>query len=565
MFFLKSRKGLVSLTTIAFALSSFYAQKAEACGGFFCSQAQPVVQQGEQIIFVSDEEAQQYDIIVGIQYTGPAEEFSWLLPIEGIPEIGVSSQLGMDRLVAATSPQFILDYQQEGTCKEPDWDDFATAESATVMEDGVDGGVVTQANDVTILDEGSVGPYDFVIIEVNPLLPDRAEVAVDWLNDNEYDVDDDQAALIRPYLNDDMNLVAVRLSKNQPAGAIQPLHLSLEQPCPSIPIRLTAVATADNMGVMSFFSTNSRSVPTNYRSLELNEARINWLDGGQNYLDVVNQAADEAGGQGFVTEYAKPNSELEGFISSPNDRLELDNYRNSYDEGNGWSLNGLIQTLAAQYNGQELGFALEAAGASSEVMEMFRAGDQETSFEGETIDVDVLFTELTERVIVPLEEMDALVRSQPYMTRLFTTLSADEMTLDPMFAETTELGDYDNIHRADIIVECREDVYYEEAPWRIELPQGGLVRGIGQPWSGGGFPEADESMPFNASVSQFDASGASVPVEDNHEEIEDRLEEQNEQFVTNHSSGCSNHEGKLSFGLLALCLVLTRQRRTLTE
>jgi len=43
-------------------------------------------------------------------------------------------------------------------------------------------------------------------------------------------------------------------------------------------------------------------VPENYNALELNEARINWFSASANYNQVVTEAADDAGGQGFVTE-----------------------------------------------------------------------------------------------------------------------------------------------------------------------------------------------------------------------------------------------------------------------
>ena len=45
-------------------------------------------------------------------------------------------------------------------------------------------------------------------------------------------------------------------------------------------------------------------MPENYKALELNEALIDWFNPKNNYNEVVTRAADEAMGQGFVTEYA---------------------------------------------------------------------------------------------------------------------------------------------------------------------------------------------------------------------------------------------------------------------
>jgi hypothetical protein len=74
---------------------------ARACGGFFC-QSVPVTQTGEQIIFRKD--GDRITAIVRIQYTGPSEVFSWVVPVPGIPEFEVSSDLLFPTLELATRP-----------------------------------------------------------------------------------------------------------------------------------------------------------------------------------------------------------------------------------------------------------------------------------------------------------------------------------------------------------------------------------------------------------------------------------------------------------------------------
>ena len=101
-----------------------------------------------------------------------------------------------------------------------------------------------------------------------------------------------------------MNLLAFRLTKGSDAGSIRPVMLSFGTGLPSIPLRPTAVAATDDMGVMVFVLGEHRAVPVNYLSLELNEALINWLQPNSNYNDVVTRAANEADGEGFVTEFA---------------------------------------------------------------------------------------------------------------------------------------------------------------------------------------------------------------------------------------------------------------------
>ena len=127
---------------------------------------------------------------------------------------------------------------------------------------------------------------------------------------------DDIASLLGEYLQDAMNLLAFRLTKGNDTGTIRPVWITYESDQPMIPIRPTAVAANDDMGVMVWVLGESRAVPVNYKGLELNQALINWLNGARNYNQVVIAAANEAGGQGFVSERAGPSTDYENVSSS---------------------------------------------------------------------------------------------------------------------------------------------------------------------------------------------------------------------------------------------------------
>ena len=68
--------------------------RAQACGGTFCDnqpQPMPVDQSGEDILFVLD--GQEVEVHIRIQYEGDAERFAWVVPLQGIPEVSVGSEL----------------------------------------------------------------------------------------------------------------------------------------------------------------------------------------------------------------------------------------------------------------------------------------------------------------------------------------------------------------------------------------------------------------------------------------------------------------------------------------
>ena len=51
--------------------------------------------------------------------------------------------------------------------------------------------------------------------------------------------------------------------------------------------------------------------------MEINPARINWFQNGSNYEELVKDAADQAGGNAFITEFAGPTALFKGQIFQP--------------------------------------------------------------------------------------------------------------------------------------------------------------------------------------------------------------------------------------------------------
>src|SRR5688572_11756383 len=116
-------RNIVSKSVIAGALAlasiAVSASPALACGGFFCSQSQPVNQAAERIIFSQNGDGT-VTAVIQILYEGPSENFSWLLPISTVPEgddIAVASDLAFTRLQAATNPSYVLNTRIEGQCR----------------------------------------------------------------------------------------------------------------------------------------------------------------------------------------------------------------------------------------------------------------------------------------------------------------------------------------------------------------------------------------------------------------------------------------------------------------
>ncbi len=547
------------IAPMSFGLAlSLQSADARACGGLFCSTANPVNQAAERIVFAHDESAGRVTAVIEILYQGPADQFAWILPVSGTPDVSVSTNALLNRLQQATNPVYQLQRTwPEDTCN-ADFD--SGGNSVPGADDNADG----EGGSVSVLASGNAGPYDYEVISVAAGAEDPAQDAIEWLMTNGYDTGATGPDLLRPYLVNGLNLLAVRLSKQASVGSIRPIKLAYDSDEPMIPIRPTAVAANDDMGILVWVLGSARAVPLNYKTLELNEALIDWFNPQQSYNDVVIAAANETGdGQGFVTELAGPTSDPNnGDISQRlfNERFTIQDFRQTAD-----SLNNaeLIVDVVDRFNAfDNFNFTGPFGGATSSgqvaldgvadalsqnhmlpmgvtidqfmatprcYLEQFQVPDAfycegrpapEVGVSLVGFDRSAFLTDVEELVIQPIEETVALFADFPYMTRFYTTLSADEMSVDPGFTINSDLSDVTNFHSVDLEYGgCFGDT---SGPWQVRFGER-VVRGEGNTWPLT-LATRSEDMPVNRRILQLSASGAGEVYLDNDDAIAQLLD-----------------------------------------
>jgi MYXO-CTERM domain-containing protein len=542
-----------------------HAAPAHACGGLFCSASAPVNQAAERIIFSKNAD-QTVTAVVQIQYEGPSEEFAWVLPVPGVPKVEVSSDLAFTRLQQASNPQYNLTTEVEGRCKtDRNGSLNASAPSADAGSGGSGGS--GGFGGVNVLASGTVGPYDFVVIRPEASYERIGDVAVEWLTFEGYDVvppggdPDDISALLGEYLQGGMNLIAFRLTKGNNTGTIRPIRITYDSEQPMIPIRPTAVAANDDMGVMVWVLGESRAVPVNYKSLELNQALINWLTGGSNYNQVVIAAANEAGGQGFVSERAGLSSDYDNVIIFD---FEKDDWEALQMSAMALTPFELLAESTQRFGGWDgyRGLLEDFLPESVDVDQFLSCpGCDPVALDG--LDTQAFIEGLAEEVVEPMIATQELLGSRPYVTRLYTTLSAPEMDLDPLFDFNPDLPALSNVHTARQVIECHRSVYIWEAPSRFHLEDGRVVRvSAGDPWPF--TPGDEEAPPASALVLELTTSGPGTVVEDNSEAIDQALAEHNGTVPSPSGCGCGVVAPRSSisaWAALALFALLRWRRR----
>lgn len=512
---------------------------AHACGGFFCNQSAPVLQAAERIIFASQPDGR-ISTIVQVSYTGTSTSFSWVVPVPGVPDVGVSSNTIFNALEGATAPRFRLEF--EDTCRTQNPGD----ETQGIFDASVSVDAGSSAPTVDVLASGSVGPYDYEVIRPNPALPDAASVAVQWLDDNGYDVSAIGPDLLRPYLAMNQNLIGFRLNPSARVGDIRPVMLTYEAERPLIPIKLTGVAARSDMGVYVYVFGQHRAVPLNYLSLEPNLALVDWGRSGSNWSQVVSAAADQAGGQGFATEYAGSSAGIVEDLWGPQSDTWLRGLAERDWSGAEFSL---VQELNQRMRGWD-GFlgVLEQhvpVPADTTLRDYLNCplcyGAEPGALPG--VDPVAVLAAVEESVVAPLRETVQRL-DQPYLTRLYTTLSPEEMTLDPTFDQNPDLGPVDNVHRA---VARRDGC---DRPFLVTLEDGRILL-VNDPYD---WPLAVGAAPANRRVHR---AGLEGPLEIVADYTSDRSLEAR---TASSSSSCASVSPRdpslllLGLGLLALAL-----------
>jgi hypothetical protein len=524
---------------------------AAACGGTFCDsgpRAMPVDQTGENVVFVMDEGF--VEAHVQIQYTGDPARFAWIVPMQKIPEVTVGSAQLFTNVLAGTVPTYGFTTNVE-QCANTRY-----AKSASDSASGAAGAFPG----VNVAYRKTVGAFDVTVLSGG-----SADEVVAWLDMNGYQHIDTAPAILQHYIDQQFVFAALKLTAGAGLDEIHPLVFRYPGSEPCVPLELTAVAAVDDMNVRTFFFGSERVVPENYRHVILNPVKIDWLQQGANYDTVVSRAVDAKGadGQGFVTEYAGVSSVVNtaGLVSPSWDASRFSALLP------GAVVQELVRQGLADCTQSECTFAHPLIEPLLEEFLPAPAGLDPTTYyacmscspaaDVSQFDPAKFAKALDERVFQPAAHAVSIVKGHPYLTRLYTRMSPDEMTLDPIFVSLPHLPDVALPSFATNHVYCSQDQVMELATGeRVAL-------GRTSTW-----PRFDD-MPFAARIEDF-SSGSSKPalIADNGGAIDSSLKAHNKAFGLDDSSCACALEKRTDSGAATLAFVgagiagaLARRRR----
>jgi hypothetical protein len=407
----------------------------------------PVNQTGENIAFAML--PGMVEAHIQIQYSGEAHNFSWVLPVQSLPEVEVGTQGLFDKLLQATVPTYSFTTQPD-FCGETVTSSGFTGTSSTTggSSTGTGGG---PGGPPVVVFQKPVGAFDVTV-----LMGGTTQEVIQWLTDNQYQVPTNASTLLDGYVANHFLFVAVKLTGGQGIDQIHPLVVRYAGTNPCVPIKLTQVAAVNNMGIRTFFLGTRRVAPKNYKSVVPNLLRLDWFNSATSYNDLISQAVDSplANGKAWVTEYAGPTAVVGAQpIASPSwdatpfqttapvgvvQLLESQNLMSCI--GNQCTYNHvLLLPLLRQYlpapatlnvQGGMITDPATIEGYFYSCLACYQGQIDMTKWNGMAFAKD-----LGDRIINPSKHADTLLATYPYLTRMFTTMSPSEMDLDPEFLE----------------------------------------------------------------------------------------------------------------------------------
>ncbi len=518
----------ISLLSAASLASVLLApQPAQACGGTVCdAPGQQVDQTGEVVAFVLDGPKVEAHIQIQYNPNTEADKFAWIIPLQTVPDFRVGSDPFFQNLLAGTVPTYQLTTSFE-FCGDGGSDDggFDSAGGTEGPGTGTTGAGETDGGEPPeVVHQETVGAFDVVVLDGGTV-----DSIMTWLADNGYQQDMSAAPILEEYLSEGYKFAAFKLNQSAGIDSIHPVVLEYVGTEPCVPIRLTRIAAEEDMEIRAFFLGNYRTVPTNYRHVLVNHIKIDWLNLGtvaDQYKDLITQAVDsfKADGHAFVTEYAGDSSVVPRFGI----------YSSAWDSGvfNGANAVDTIDTLANQGIMECYGdfcnyFHPLIESVVREFLPVPDGLDADTFYSclscyQDLIDQNVWgdgsgFAEAYQtRVIAPGLSADNLLDKWPYLTRMYTTISPGEMTVDPMFHQNQSLDTVNNRITANQTILCDGNSVVNVPPGRdVYLPNGA-------PW-----PDFAGEMPWTMEVQTVALEGAPQVLADNNPIIDEALAKYN--------------------------------------
>jgi hypothetical protein len=316
---MKLRFGPLALGSVAALTAALLASNdARACGGCFHpeNQTQPettVVTGHRMALSISTTQTVLWD---QVQYSGSPSEFAWVLPVKPGARIEVANNAWFAALDAATSTRVVApqlncvqqSFGDEGGSSGCGCGSLALSSSDVANESRGGPGVVAPPP-VTVVYQGSVGPYETVTLRAN--VPGSL---TGWLSTNGFAIDTTIKPIIDAYTKEGFDFIALRLKPDQGIQQMKPVRVVSPGAVPVLPLRMVAAGTGANVALTLFVLGEGRWETKNFPNAVVDAAKLSWdfTTSDSNYAELRQDLFTKSEGRTWINAYAKRGTLLSG-------------------------------------------------------------------------------------------------------------------------------------------------------------------------------------------------------------------------------------------------------------
>jgi MYXO-CTERM domain-containing protein len=261
---------------------------ARACGGCFAPPETPtVVTDHRMVLSVSRDQTTLYD---QIRYQGDPRSFAWVLPIAGVANVGLSSNLLFNVLDLDTQTQIVPP-------RPPFQADSASAGGSS------SGGTSGTSGGVTVLKAEQVGPYETV-----QLRSTDPQALTKWLANNGFAIGEDVKPVIAAYVGEGLDFLALKLVPGAGIREMRPIRVTTAGASPTLPLRMVAAGAGASLGITLWVVAEGRYEPQNFPWFRIDDGSLVWdfAAGVSNYKTLRSAFSAAFGGRGWELESSIP-------------------------------------------------------------------------------------------------------------------------------------------------------------------------------------------------------------------------------------------------------------------
>lgn len=291
------RAGLSLLAGLGLGLAAVLSSPhAEACGGCFPppGEQSSVVTDHRMILAVSKTQTTLYD---QIQYQGSPSQFAWVLPISGTVEVGLSADSLFNALHTLSAVTVL---EPPRNCPPPPRCEGENDRGLNGAPASADAGT---SGPVDVLKREVVGPYETV-----QLKSDDALALESWLTQNGFNIPDDIKPVIKQYVDEKFNFLALRLAPGQGVQSMRPVRVTTQGASAVLPLRMVAAGTGANVGITLWVVGEGRYEPQNFQSFVIEDQDLvwDWNTGSSNYKALRSERSATQPGKMWEIESSVP-------------------------------------------------------------------------------------------------------------------------------------------------------------------------------------------------------------------------------------------------------------------